>query len=233
MGQSNARDAAGAFGYCFVLSWPLTIHGGVNQVVINLIRELKTRKDQKWKPLALELGWSFSRSEAVLPDGTQALYLALNSPYVKDKPFRSFIVFLLRLPVALLRLSRLARRHNVKVFNVHFPDLEAINFLLVARLPLISWESYPLTAWIGPSFCPSGAWHLELALADTIAPRGCCRVVLRGLERRRQLMLEPRCRAVTIHNGVDIPTFDSGIPADLLLAAPIRGKTCIDEHRLV
>ena len=123
--------------YCFILSWPFELTGGVNQVVRNLILEFQKNKEQFGEPLAIQLAEQ-PKPDDTLDGGIQRTYLRLRSPYVRARPVRSAAAFLLHLPATLVRLHRLCRVNRVGVLNMHYPDLEALTLVLFKFLRLFN-----------------------------------------------------------------------------------------------
>lgn len=198
--------------FCFVLSWPFTLYGGVNQAVNNLIRQFGSGVPG-FQPLALELAWNAQHSEDVLPSGVKRIYLRAHAPYVPGKPVRAFLALLLRLPGELLAVRRVAKQNNVAAFNIHFPDLEALTFVLLRVFRLFDGEiilsmhgSDIRSAHQQRSF-PKRMWRFILRHATVVV--ACSE----GL-REEILLLEPRSRTTTIYNGVNVGLFaaESGSP---------------------
>lgn len=193
--------------FYFVLPWSFQTPGGVNQVVNNLIREFATREHLGLAPLRMELGWEPSAPTSVA-GGDRVLGVRLHSPHDPERPLRSLFTYLLYLPKELLRLKRIARVQNVAVFNLHFPDLQALTFVLLRTFGL----------YRGKVFLSMHGSDIRSAHRTTGAPRAAWRWLLRNATevvacsdglREEILMLEPRCRTVTIYNGIDVDLFAS------------------------
>lgn len=191
--------------FYFVLPWPFQIPGGVNQVVNNLIREFATRKDLGLTPLKMELGWPPSAQTSGAEDDG-ALQVRLHSLYSPERPLFSPLTYLLYLPGELLRLRRIARAQNVAVFNLHFPDLQALTFVLLRRLGLyqgkiiLSMHGSDIRSAHRTTGAAKAVWRWLLRNATEVV---ACSDGLR----QEILMLEPRCRTLTIYNGIDVDLF--------------------------
>jgi glycosyltransferase involved in cell wall biosynthesis len=182
----------------------------VNQVVRNLMVEFQNSKQQFAEPLFLELTWSPKGADTVGP-GIQRLYLRLRNPHVQGRAFPSALAFLFSLPATLFRLRRLCRTHRIGVLNVHYPDLEAVNLVLLKLLGLfdgkvvLSLHGSDIRSAIQEIGLGKRIWRFMLRHASTVV--ACSE----GLK-EETLQLEPRARVVTIHNGIDIERFSA--PSD-------------------
>lgn len=116
----------------FVLPWDLHHAGGVNQVVINLHREMLMAGEVQ--PLILVNAWSAFRPREKLIDGRRTVYLRLWSPWSARSPILGFLKWLLVSPVWLADLLRICQRHRVVAFNVHYPSLSAFPIALLRLL---------------------------------------------------------------------------------------------------
>jgi len=186
-------------GFCFVLSWPFSMNGGVNQVVNNLIQEIRSRRESKWTPITLELTWT--PSHATTTDASPA-QVRLHSPVVKNRALRSSVRFVCSLPGSFLRLRKLVKKCNIGVFNLHFPDLAALNFVLLRDFRLfrgkviLSFHGSDIRSAIQESGISNRLWKFLLRRADAVV---ACSDGLKA----EVLILEPRCKPVTIYNGVN------------------------------
>jgi glycosyltransferase involved in cell wall biosynthesis len=115
----------------FLLSWPPTAVGGVNEAVLGLARALQT--DSKLKPIIAVTSWS----PAVLPNavrGIPLIGLQLHDGY--DAGVWTAIKSAARLPSDLRAIASALRLHDVKVVNIHFPSLGSAAVSLLQRLRL-------------------------------------------------------------------------------------------------
>lgn len=207
---------------CLVLPWSFTLNGGVNQVVHNLIRELQ--KTDSCRPIALELQWNPSVTKDFLPGSTTPrLQLRLHSPYIAQKPLKSILAFLLFAPRELFALRRLVKDYSIKAFNLHFPDLVALNFLLLrlcglfaGRVVLSFHGSDIRTAYQqkGPARL---LWRFILRHASAVVTPS------RALAEEVR-MVEPQAHTLTIYNGIDIAYFAANSGSGFQWPAGLAGK---------
>lgn len=198
---------SGASKYCFILSWPFELNGGVNQVVRNLMLEFQKDKHRFGEPLALQLAEG-AKPDDILDCGVRRAYLHLRSPYVRKKPFASAAAFLLHLPRTLLRLRRFCSLNSIGTLNMHYPDLEALNLVLLKLFGLFS----------GAIILSLHGSDIRSAMHETGMAKRIWRFILRhascvvacsdGL-RQEALQFEPRANVITIHNGIDVDRFSA------------------------
>jgi len=212
--------------FCFVLSWPFEEKpGGVNEVVRNLIRQFHNRPELGLQPSAMELRWKGRPDDEPLPGVTRS-YFRLHSPFVEEKPLLSVLSFLLYAPGELWRLARFAKTKKIAAFNIHYPDLQNFGFVLAQVLGLfeglviISFHGTDIRTALGAKWFSKALWRFMLRHASAVV--SCSD----GL-REEILMLEPRCRCVTIHNGIDIVLFESDANPAFVMPARLQGRRSI------
>jgi len=113
-----------------VVPWDQT-QGGVNTVVRNLARFLQ---ESGGSSLFLFPGNSMEPRSGVSRLGFPAIYMNLRPPFVRRRPLRSVIAFLLTAPISFRYLARLVRTRKIDVVNVHYPDLDFVHFVALRRL---------------------------------------------------------------------------------------------------
>ncbi len=222
----KAETHATAQTICFVMPWPFELAGGVNHVVNNLIRSFRDDSVLGLAPIALELCWD-------PPVTPEASYLAvkrsvfwLRFPYEPDHPVRSVLSFVLHAPRSLLALRRYVRANNVAVFNVHYPDLRALNLIALRDLKLfrgrivLSLHGSDIRSAHQGSRIYQWFWRRLLRRASVVV---ACSDGLR----EETLMLEPHANAVTIHNGIDLELFGRDSDAEFALPPELQGKRII------
>ena len=191
--------------YLFVLGWDLSAQRGVDQAVLNLFEQF--REDSAFTPIVHVPNWDRQTPEVEDVEGRRTYRIRLLSPWPSGRWLQP-IWFALRLPATLLALRRLVKRERVKVINVHYPGLSALNYTIARRLGLID-------AKIILTFHNS-----DIHAASTAPPfaRRLYRVLLRGADAivanseglRRRIVAEfPEFdnKSRVIHYGVDIEGF--------------------------
>ena len=207
--EAEQDSPAAAVGFCFVLTWPFTNAGGVNHVINNLMEEFRSGQSSGITPMALQVeGDEPAVQQDALRSGVTRVFMRLRPPYIAGKGMRSLLAFTFHLPQSLLALRRLAVREKIQVFNLHFPGLEALHFLLLKRLGLYKGEvilsihgSDIRSAHQGSATYKFFArWILRWAPAVVACSDGL---------KEEVLLLEPRASVQTIYNGIDIERFTS------------------------
>ncbi|HEY7304983.1 MAG TPA: glycosyltransferase family 4 protein [Bryobacteraceae bacterium] len=197
----------------------------MNQTVRNLIVEFQKARQLLGDPLALELTWPPKPGDA-LPSGIQRLYLQVRSPHVEGRAFSSSLSFLLHLPATLLRLRRLCRIQRIGVLNMHYPDLEAVNLVLLKWLGLfdgevvLSLHGSDIRSAMQEAGLRRRIWRFLLRHASAVV--ACSD----GLK-EEVLHFEPQARAVTIYNGIDVERFSAHSDPDFRWAPELRGKRIV------
>lgn len=205
--------------WLFALPWDLRRPGGVDQVVLNLYREMSSRND--FVPAVFVPAWEFAVPAESVDDGRPTFRMRLRSPSSAANTLR----FLATLPRALARLVPVLRAREVRVVNVHFPGLWALAFVLAKR-------------WLGRNFRVVLSFH-GLDIVTAHETRGLARWWWRRLMRGADLLAacsddlaaqvrafdnESAARVVTIHNGLDVAAFLAEERPGLSLDPRIAGR---------
>jgi len=201
------------------LSWfPASEVGGVNQAVLNLARVMI--ENGGWQPSLLvtcETGIPASHPHLVCP--ADSLYLRA------PDGLRSFLAFLAHLPSALVRLTRILRKSNVRIVSCHFPETESVHFALLRWLRL--YHGKLVLAFHGEDIrllsrkTSLGRSIAKWMMRHADAVVACSHGLLDDL-----VAFEPACKnhATVIYNAIDIDKFNSGIAKDFVLPAALQGK---------
>lgn len=134
--QKSQRDTPRKARYAFLTSWDLDTPGGVNQVVLDLMRH--ARIAGQFQPLSIIDDWNFRWPQFRRRSGRITLRLLQRSPWGRSSPLKFALVYLLTLPLNLVLAYWLLRRLNIRVINIHYPTLSAITWVLLRRLRLFS-----------------------------------------------------------------------------------------------
>lgn len=121
--------------YVLVLPWDVHYAGGVNQVVLNLHRQLLLAGE--FEPLILINDWAYPRPVEKMVDGRRTLYLRIAPPWTGERPAVAFLKWLFFSPVWLSDLLGVCRRYRVAAFNVHYPSPSAFPIALLRSVGLV------------------------------------------------------------------------------------------------
>lgn len=197
MGNRSSRPDT----WLFVLPWDLRQPGGVNHVVGSLF-DANARVPGN-RSLLLVNSWKASQPRSAEVEGRRTRYEHCRSPWDANHPMRNGVAFLAGLPAALVRFRRLLKTEDIARINVHYPDLDALIWLVARRTvrprpPLIlsfhGADLHKAAATTGP------ARHLWRALV-----RGADEIVFCSLQLRADFerAFGPMPNLRVIDNGVD------------------------------
>lgn len=197
-------------GWLFVLPWSLEDVGGVNEVLKNLIRRF--RHGGAFVPHLLITDERLRPACSAAAAFIQADYMDLWPPISNEEPVALPRSFLLRFPHRCWKLGKIIRQHNIKVINLHFPELNSLLFVFMKQLRLfrgrliLSFHGTDIRSARRSEGVERAVWKLLLRQAD-------CVVAVSDDLAREVLALEPRAagRLKTIYNGVDLALFAPAI----------------------
>lgn len=225
MNSDNIEDHRPA--WCFVLPWSLKgLHGGVNQVVVNLLREFESDPACIWRTLAMETDWKPEVVEDPTVCATEVIKFRLRVPFTDENTLLTTLAFLIHLPAELFRLRALAKRRKIEVFNVHYVDAEALTF---AILKAMNWFEGKLIFSLHGSDLRKGfqkrgvrrwLWKWMLRSADVVV--ACSE----GL-REETLMLESKANVITIYNGIDVVRFSANSRNDFTWPVGLKDRKVV------
>ena len=190
-------------GYLLVLNWPVYVPGGVNEAVLGLAQNLKSRGYQSIVGIST---WSKDPQPPRTRD-IEVVSLRLREPFAQGSGFRLLPGFFSTFASDVGALLTLLRSRNIRVVNSYFPSLDVgVIFLLQwaraykgkfvftfqgADIGEIS-QSTGLARWL---------WQFLITRADGVV---ACSDALR----KDVVRFAPKARVTTIHNGVDLSLFD-------------------------
>jgi glycosyltransferase involved in cell wall biosynthesis len=212
--------------WVFVLPWDLHHPGGVNQVVINLHREMVSAGD--FDPLVMVTRWSALRPVETVIDGRRSVYLRLWSPSTESRSITWLLKWILASPLWIFDLLRFCRRHRVIAFNFHFPDLGVfpialLRFLGVYRGALVvSFHGADLTNARRAGPFQRGLWKFVLNAASAIV--GCSEAFA---DEVRKFAGDAAGKVHAIQNGLDADYFLSDVDPVHALPATLRNREFI------
>ncbi len=210
----------------FVLPWDLHITGGVNQVVINLYREMLLAGEME--PLVLVNKAPAFRPIEKVTDGRHTIYLQLWSPWSDRHPILGFLRWILLLPVWVVDLLRLCRQHRVVAFNFHFPSLcvfpiALLRFCRLYRGALIlSFHGADLRLARRAGRVERALWRFVLHSATAIV--ACSKRFASDVS---QFSGKEACRVHAVQNGLDINYFLNNVDRASGLPAVLRNREFI------
>jgi colanic acid/amylovoran biosynthesis glycosyltransferase len=193
--------------YAFLLGWPFESLGGVPGVLQNLLHEFQSAGEMA--PMAIEVS---DREEVTFPPEAAPPWPSINSGPISSWnsrfPWRSFLVLWIKAPVVLWKLRAICRRYGIRVLNPHFIGIGYFSLLLLRKLRLFRGQ-------LILSFHGS---DIREMIQSRGVERWLLRMLLRGSDvlvacsdglREEILDFVPECasRTVTIHNGIDVPSF--------------------------
>lgn len=192
-------------GYMFVTPFELYRPGGVAQVVINLFEQVV--RAGVHDPLVLIPKWSARMPDVRMVENRRTVQCRLRSPCGEDKPFRAVCMYLLTLPVTLIRLNRLLKAHRVAVVNLHYPQCFTLSFLILRWLGLfsgkiiLSFHGMDVKSIAATKGIARAVWNLLLERSDG-------NVACSNSLKAEILKIAPHPGNVaTIHNGLDCDYF--------------------------
>ena len=193
--------------YLFVIPWPLKAIGGVNQVVINLAREMAEAND--FVPLVLIHEWDATRPVVEYVHGIKTIRWRIRS-YQKHMGFKHKLAFSLWNIQFTHRFRKLCEDHKVVAINTHFPrpfifSIERVVRKFRTTIPLIfSFHGADVKDLLSSGKRELIQWHRLLTSADNS-------VVVCSNDLGRQLVDVVGCEVLptVVHNGLNVADFSS------------------------
>ena len=198
-----SEPPAGAV-YLFVLPWALSGLGGVNQVVINLAREMQ--RQGHFEPLVLIADWNATTPIAGSEHGIATLRWRIR-PYHAGMGPGERLAYLLWERRFSRALQRLCRERGIGAINAHYPGpstlaLQRCMGSMPKPVPLIlSFHGADLGALRRAPPADRLLWRQALPKADAIV--ACSRDLSRELTRDFGAQLN----VAVVHNGLDAAGF--------------------------
>jgi glycosyltransferase involved in cell wall biosynthesis len=190
--------------FLFVIPWSLAELGGVNQVVINLAREMV--KSGTFEPVVLTTDW-----DAVDPiweevHGLKTLRWRIRS-YRRDSSMKERLAYMLWEWRFRPAFQRFCREHRVAAINLHYPGsssftLDRIIRGLASAVPLIlSFHGSDVSSIRSASASAKAQWRRLLLRAEGIV------VCSSDLGKRLVAVLGNEVASRVIFNGIDATAF--------------------------
>jgi glycosyltransferase involved in cell wall biosynthesis len=188
----------------FVLSWPPTGVGGVNETVLNLGLQLKLHS--RLSPLIAVTSWC----PIALPEqvrGIPVIGVQVHDGYAMG-PWAA-VKSAAWLPAELPALARALKVHDVEIVNVHFPSLAGAVFLLLRWLGLyggkvaLTFHGSDIRSAAGAASPARLAWKHFIRGADAVFV--CSKALAATAEQ-----LAPGARVQVIYPGTEMELFSRG-----------------------
>jgi L-malate glycosyltransferase len=213
---SGPKDA-----YAFVLGWPLSEIGGVNQVIRSLIAQLA--HSDNLRPVLIQAFESQQRPASVYDFET--IPFPLPAPTHAKRPLLALARYFLRLPRTLLRLRALCRANSIRILNPHFIGLEHLSLGLLRRLRLFS----------GKLILSFHGSDLRSLMQGSVVQRILARILLRSADHlvacsqglaEEMLFFVPdlASRMAVIPNGIDASQFRHSSSVQRVLPKNFAGR---------
>jgi len=226
LSDGNGPQASARSTFVMVLPWDPNFGGGVNQVVLNLYREMVLTGEVQ--PLIVVSKWSAFRPVESQVDGHRIVYMRLAPPWSERGSILSFLKWMLLSPVYLANLMRFCRRHRVVAFNFHYPLVNAFPIALLRFLKL--YRGAVIFSFHGADLrgaCEAGRshrmlWRFLFRCATAVV---ACSSALAADVQRFAGKKFGNIRAV--HNGLNIQQFLGGVDRKAALPVALRGRQFI------
>jgi glycosyltransferase involved in cell wall biosynthesis len=220
-GPADRRDGELKGTCALVVPWELHHIGGVNEVVINLHREMLLAGELQ--PLLVVDKWEAIRPVETVVDGRRTVHLRLWAPWTERGSMLWLLKWLLASPLLVYNWLRLVRRYRIRAINAHFPGLEIFPVALLRLLRLyrgafiLSFHGYDLrearkAGRIGRAF-----W--DMVLRSTTAVVACSRALADEVEDFARGSVH---KVHAIRNGLDVERFLRGVNRAAKLPGGLR-----------
>ncbi|MEO8751911.1 MAG: glycosyltransferase family 4 protein [Casimicrobiaceae bacterium] len=223
---ADAEPRANELAWLFALPWDPRQPGGVDHVVLNLFRQMEAH--DLYVPRMMIGSWEHLRPVASVDDGRPTTRVRLRSPARAARSWMQPLAWVLTLGGSLLRLHALLRTDGVRVVNVHFPGLWALQFGLVKRFLqprlriILSFHGLDIGTATSARGYERWLWRRLLRSADALV---ACSESLRA----EVAAFDPavRGKTVAIHNGLDRDAFLASADIHCTLDPRLEGKRFI------
>ena len=196
-----AAPTSGRRGYVLIVPWDLRYPGGVNQVVLNLVREIES--DGRFVPIVLMSKW---RGRVAKPNDVIES-IELRQPIYPHKPIRSLLGYFFKMPWWLPRLLQTMRSLDPAVINFHYPTLAAWPLLTIRALGLmrftvvLSFHGTDVENARKEPWYVAWLWRAMIDRSDHVV--ACSENLATQL---RALAPSMKKDAIVINNGITLPT---------------------------
>jgi glycosyltransferase involved in cell wall biosynthesis len=190
--------------WAFVLPWQLTEQGGVNRVVLELMRECAA--SGVYRPLLIENIWECAEPETCERLGFEAVRVRLRGPFTQPHILRSAAAFAVKSRAARRLTADLVRRFEIAVLNPHFVEQTAWSLLGAGARTVLSFHGSDIRNGARGGWAARVAFRKMLRSADAVV--ACSRGLLGEVEELAGTLRHAR----VIYNGARAPVM-AGPPA--------------------
>lgn len=186
------------------IPWLPEYHGGVNVVVLTLLKHLSRNND--FDPVLLVNDWDAREPEQSEFRGYQTVKLNLVGP---QRGLKSILSFVRRMPKLLRQLQDMIKDRNVRLIDVHYPTTDALGFAILKKLGrysgkfFLSFHGTDVLTYKSSSFLERCFQNFIISQSDRLI---VCSDQL-GTELRSAVPEKYREKIITIRNGVDHEAF--------------------------
>ena len=120
--------------YLFILPWSLEFVGGVNQVVRNLIHQMK--QDSRYNPILMVNSWEDITLRKKNINGYDHNFFQLRNPWNSNRPLINFIAFCGNTILYSRQILDFIKKNKIAVINFHYCSLSALNISVLKILRL-------------------------------------------------------------------------------------------------
>lgn len=195
----SAAHGSRAGTFAIMVPWLPTPEGGVNQIVINLYKEIA--RAGPFAPLVIVPDWDVPRRREQMAVGCRTVQVRLRPP--SGVSARYVLTYLLTLPWTMFRLRRLIVDYDIRVVDAQFPSLQLANFALLALVGLyrgkifLTFQGRDIHSVVAAQGFDRRLWRWLLRRAD--ATVFCSNGLAENLKK-----IDPALRSVTVRNSISV-----------------------------
>ena len=192
--------------YLFILPWSLGAVGGINQVVENLILQMK--RDGQFNPMLMVISWEDTKIRQKNIKNIDHYFFRLENPWDYNENIFKFALFFLRLWKTIPQFFRFIKKNNIKVINFHYCSLTALNIVYLKALGLykgkliLSFHGIDAMAVQKSHGIKRKLWKLLIKSSDAI-------VTCSNFLKKHLMLFDQACKnkIAVVHNGIDVSAF--------------------------
>ena len=201
-GSAAPRPSQPVYGYLFVIPWSLDRLGGVNQVVINLARQMMLA--QTFDPIVLVTDWQARKPVWETVHGVRTVRWRVRPPWPGPVLTQRLTDLYWRLRFR-AEFRAFCRQHRIAVINAHYPTDAALTLQRLSRAfepaprTITSFHGTDLTGLAASNPDHVNVWRRAMAMSHGVV--ACSAAFGHRLQQLLQVSV------TVIHNGIDAPAF--------------------------